>query len=229
MQPYFFPYIGYFQLMHAVDAFVFYDDAQYIKGGWINRNRIRNGGEISWLTMPVHHASIKLPINQRHYQLGDGTAVRRVEQRLQASYARAPCRSEAAPVISALLGYDDDNVATFNANLLEQLARRLGIGCRFLVSSRIDKPEGLKGRARIVDLCRRIGASRYINPIGGVPLYDAASFDAAGLQLSFLRTTAIPAPLADGPQHLSIIDGLMHSGLAGCQAQLGHYELQGAA
>lgn len=229
MQPYFFPYIGYFQLMRAVDTFVVFDDVQYIERGWVNRNRIRSSGTATWLTLPVHKASRQLPINQRHYQLADGSAVRRIEQRLQASYAKAPCRAEAVPVISAVLGCDDDNVAAFNANLLEVLADRLGIGCRFLVSSRIDKPKGLKGQAKVIDLCRRIGASHYINPIGGLPLYDAATFDAAGLRLSFLRTTATPATLADGPQHLSIIDGLMHTGFAGCRAQLGHYELQATA
>ena len=228
MQPYFFPYIGYFQLMHAVDVFVMYDDAQYMKGGWINRNRIRSRHTATWLTFPVRKASRELAINQREYLLSDGAATHRIEQRLQASYAGAPCRREVGPVISGLLRFNESNVATFNANLLEALARQLGIGCRFLVSSQIDKPANLKGQAKVIDLCRRIGASHYVNPVGGVELYDAASFDAAGLRLSFLRTTTMPVTLADGQQYLSIIDGLMHEGFAGCGSRLAEHVLQAA-
>lgn len=228
MQPYFFPYIGYFQLMHAVDIFVFFDDVQYIDRGWVNRNRIRCNDTAKWLTFPVHKARRELAINQREYMLSDGAATHRIEQRLQASYASAPCRSEVGPVISSLLRFNDSNVAMFNANLLETLAQQLGITCRFLVSSQIDKPANLKGQAKVIDLCRRIGASHYVNQVGGVELYDAASFDAAGLRLSFLRTTAKPAMLADGQQYLSIIDGLMHEGFAGCGSRLAEHVLQAA-
>lgn len=228
MQPYFFPYIGYFQLMRAVDVFVIYDDVQYINRGWINRNRIRANDAPVWLTMPVHKASRELPINQRHYAFSNGDAVRRIQQLLDASYARSTCYFEAAPLISGFLEFDDANVATFNANLLTGLARQLDINCRFLVSSHIEKPDGLKGQAKIIDLCQRIGASHYVNPIGGIALYESAPFEAAGLKLSFLRTTAAPASIAGAPRHLSIIDGLMQGGIAGCQRQLPQYELQSA-
>jgi hypothetical protein len=78
LQPYFFPYIGYFQLMQAVDVFVIYDDAQYMKGGWINRNRIRCSGKSTWLTLPVRRDSRELSINQREYLLADGDAPHRI-------------------------------------------------------------------------------------------------------------------------------------------------------
>jgi hypothetical protein len=226
MQPYFFPYIGYFQLMHAVDTFVIYDDAQYMKGGWINRNRIRNGGTTAWLTLPVHAARLELPINQREYVLEEGVA--RVRGQLRAAYRKAPCRAEAGEAVDEVLGFGDANVAAFNAHLLQALARRLGIACRFLPASRLGASAGLRGQARVIDLCRRVGADHYVNPIGGTALYDAASFDAAGLRLSFLRTTVPPEALADGPQHLSILDGLMREGFAACRARLGDYVLQAA-
>jgi len=220
LQPYFFPYIGYFQLMQAVDVVVIYDDAQYMKGGWINRNRIRYCGKPIWLTLPVRRDRRELPINQREYLLAGGDAAQQIERRLQASYAGAPCYDEAMPVVSALLEWGEANVAAFNAHLLMALARQLGIGCRVELSSRIDKPAELKGQARVIDLCQRIGANHYVNPIGGTELYDRESFERVGMQLSFLRTLTPPAELAEGPQHLSIIDGLVNEGFAGCRARL---------
>lgn len=225
MQPYFFPYVGYFQLMQAVDVFVIYDDVQYINRGWVNRNRIRGSASSVWLTMPVQKASRDLAINQRYYAFSDGDAIRRIQQCLSANYARATFYSEAAPLISGYLGFGESNVSTFNSFLLMGLAKKFGITCRFLKSSEIDKPIGLRGQAKVIDLCHRIGATHYVNPIGGRELYDAASFDAAGLRLSFLRTNASPAKFAGEPQHLSIIDGLLREGVAGCQAQLPFYEL----
>jgi hypothetical protein len=132
------------------------------------------------------------------------------------------------PVVTALLACGEANVAAFNARLLSELARRLGVGCRFETSSRIGKADGLKGQARVLDLCQRIGAGHYINPIGGVDLYDRESFDHAGISLSFLRTTAPAVELPDGPQHLSIIDGLMHVGFVGERVLLPQYEILAA-
>ncbi len=70
MQPYLFPYIGYFQLMASADIFVFHDDVQYIKGGWVNRNRILSSGEPCWVTLPVAARAHRLNINQRGYVPG---------------------------------------------------------------------------------------------------------------------------------------------------------------
>lgn len=225
MQPYFFPYIGYFQLMQAVDTFVIFDDVQYIDRGWVNRNRIQNNGVAAWLTLPVQKASRNLPINKRHYHLAGGDAVRRVEQRLQASYAKASCWPEIAPLLFRLLGFDDANVATFNANLLEVLARRLGAGCRFIFSSSIDKPGELKGNAKVIDLCRRIGATHYVNPIGGIPLYPREVFEQAQIELSFLQTRAMPIQVGTVSEHLSIIDTMMHHGTRDTAAMLQSYDL----
>lgn len=224
MQPYFFPYIGYFQLMKAVDVFVFYDDAQYMKGGWINRNRILKNGKPGWVTLPVHRASVTLAINQRHYLL-DGDAVGQVQQKVRAAYGQAPYYHEAYSTLAELLEFKESNVARYNANLLTALARRLGIGCRFLTSSKIDKPDELRGEAKIIDLCHRIGASHYVNAIGGRDLYRPDSFRDAGMRLSFLHTQVSPEPLPSGPQHLSIIHSLMCHGLDRCRDRMTSYAL----
>jgi len=224
MQPYFFPYIGYFQLMKAVDTFVFYDDAQYMKGGWINRNRILTNGKPSWLTLPVSRASLTLSINQRHY-LFDDDAIGAIKRRLHTCYARAPAYREIFPIVCELLDYGNSNVAEFNANLLKGLAARLGITCEFIVSSDVDKGSTLRGEAKVIGLCRRIGARHYINAIGGKDLYDKCRFEEAGLRLSFLQTTVQQVELESGPQHMSIIEGLMSLGVAGCSEMLRCYKL----
>jgi len=226
MQPYFFPYIGYFQLMKAVDIFVLYDDAQYMKGGWINRNRILVNHAPAWLTLPVHNASLKLPISQRNYCLNP-EAIAAIKVRLQMCYQKAPAFDFVYPFLCGLFDYSNSNVAAFNANLLIEIARRFGLTCKFLTTSSMDTRADLKGQAKVIHICREIGADRYINPIGGLPLYDEASFSDEGIQLQFLQAKpddypqfgAVPVPF------LSIIDVLMFNSVEKTQEMLNNYRL----
>ena len=224
MQPYLLPYVGYFQLIAASDVFVLYDDVQYMKGGWVNRNRILLRDAVAWLTVPVASAPLSSTIAERRYKL-DGPTVDGLCRRLDDAYAGEPCFGEVARPVRELLTFADANVARFNANLLRRVAAMLGIDCRFVVSSELDKPAGLRGEARVIDLVRRLGATRYVNAIGGTALYDRDRFAAAGLELAFLRTSAPPTPLGGGPQHLSILHLLATGGVAGCRDLLPRYEL----
>ena len=210
MQPYFFPYIGYFQLMNAVNVFVIYDDAQYMKGGWINRNRILVNGAPGWLTLPVKRASLSLPINLRQYLL-EGDNVRKIKEQLRASYASAPAFGEVFSMVCELLNFKDSNVAAFNANLLTLLAKRLGIASRVVLSSELEKAPGLKGQDKVIDICKRLGATCYANPIGGLALYDPLAFMQSGIALTFLRARPTSYLQAGQPHvpFLSIIDVLM--------------------
>ena len=227
MQPYFFPYIGYFQLMFQSDISVFHDDVQYINGGWVNRNRILRNGLPCWLTLPVRNASSHLAINQRYYRL-DPTDVVRVLRRLAGAYQKAPQFAAVFPVVEELMNFDDKNVAVFNVNLLERLARRLAIRTQFVSSSTMIKNESLTGQERVIDICRRLGATRYVNPIGGARLYQPDRFAAAGVELNFLEpvTPAYPQlgqlPVAD----LSIIDILMFNSGQSASRLLPLYRLQ---
>lgn len=226
MQPYFCPYIGYFQLMNAVDLFVFYDDVQYMKGGWINRNRILVKGQPAWLTLPICSASLKLPINQRHYLFASGT-IDSIKTRLRICYEEAPAFDAIYPFLCELLDHKDSNVAAFNSTLLVALAGKLGITCTFLSSSSINKRADLKGQDKVIDICRRIGADHYINPIGGLKLYDNAAFSKEGIQLHFLQTNSSryaqfgmePLPF------LSIIDVLMFNSIEQTRTMLDDYRL----
>lgn len=226
MQPYFFPYIGYFQLMKAVDVFVIYDDAQYMKGGWINRNRILVNNKPAWLTLPVSRASLTLRINERHYLL-EGENIPAIKQRLHDTYKKAPAYQDMFPFINGLLDYESSNVSTFNTNLMRVIARKLGITCKFMMSSEITNASAFRGEAKVINLCQLTGANTYINPIGGIALYDAGVFAKSGIDLCFLQPE--PTDYAQfGQPHvsqLSIIDVLMFNPIERIKTMLDHYQL----
>lgn len=227
MQPYFFPYIGYLQLMAAVDTFVFLDDVQYIERGWVNRNRIRLGGQAHWLGCAVRAAPRALAINQREYLLQDERhGIPAVLARLRAGYARAPHYDACMTLLGNLLAFADSNVARFNENLLHGLAGSLGLRCTFCRSSEVAPPNGLRGQARLIEIARRLGARRYINPIGGRELYHGEDFAAAGVELRFLRTKVEGQPLGDALVQLSIIDWLMMQGNEVTRARLADFDLE---
>lgn len=226
MQPYFFPYIGYFQLMAAADVFVVHDDVQYIKGGWINRNRILFNGEPHWIVLSVEADVHTRHVNQRRY-VSDSAPFRKVVRQIQAAYRTAPRFHAVFPVIEEVLAFGDRNVAAFNFNLLRTLARWLGLRSRIVASSEIHKDEFLRGAPRIVVICAAVGATRYVNPIGGVTLYRSSEFAASGIDLRFLRPT--PRVYSQfGPPHvpeLSIIDVMMFNDMDTVQTMLGEFEL----
>ena len=227
MQPYFFPYIGYLQLMSAVDTFVFLDDVQYIERGWVNRNRIRLGSRAHWLGGAVRAAARSAAIEQREYLLQDDRhGVPAVLARLRAAYARAPYYEPCMALLGELLAFPDANVARFNENLLCGLAQALGLRCSFLRSGELSPARGLRGQERLIDIAGRLGARRYINPIGGRALYNRQDFAAAGIELCFLRTRVEAQPLDAGDEQLSIIDWLMMQGVEGTRARLADFDLE---
>jgi hypothetical protein len=108
---------------------------------------------------------------------------------------------------------------------LLQIARRLDIRCEFTQSSDLGELGELRGEAKVLEICRRVGADHYVNPIGGAMLYSDSSFNVSGLQLSFLKTATAPTMLSTGPEHLSVIDGLMRAGFDGYRNLLSAYTL----
>lgn len=217
MQPYLFPYIGYFQLMRAVDVFIFHDDVQYIKGGWINRNRILVNGKVAWLTLPVENDSYAKHINRRFYAIGPDT-LGRIERRLAAAYRLAPFIEE-LPEIMDTLDCMQTNVATCNQYQLQIIARRLGITCNFVVASDIDEGTDLQSASKVIDLCKRLKATHYINPIGGTSLYNHKQFADAGIALSFIKT-AMPSE-----RQYSIVHEWLSFGLPNVADHLNEYAL----
>jgi hypothetical protein len=226
MQPYFFPYIGYFQLMAACDLFIVRDDVQYIQGGWINRNRILVANDAHWITMPVADADHRQPINQRAYLLDDRLA-QRVRRQIVAAYRGAPYFDDTIRLVDEALGCRIANVAAFNTHLLHCVAQRLGIDTPLQAASTLRTDDSLAGQDAVIDICLQLGATRYINPIGGVELYDAASFARRGVNLRFLECTAAAyAQFGAAPvPSLSVIDVMMFNDTAAVRHMLEAYRL----
>lgn len=222
MQPYFFPYIGYFQLMAAVDTFVLLDDVQYVNRSWMNRNRIRFDGRAVWLSMPVEAGPRSANINERNYVLeARGALLRKVD----AAYRGARYHPECRELLARILSYPEPNVAAFNAHLLEAVSDSLGARPRMLRSSTLRGVNRARGQDGILEICKLLGVSCYVNPIGGVGLYDESVFEQAGITLRFLRTLAPLDPLMDGEAHLSVIDAMMRDGSEHCAAMLASCEI----
>jgi hypothetical protein len=130
LQPYFFPYIGYFQLIALSDVCVLFDDVKFSKHQWINRNRIIRDQKPFWITLPVARAASTLLINQRAYVL-DARNIARLLRQVEAAYRRAPHFAEVFPLVEEIMNFGDANVAKFNGNLVRRMAVQLDIGTRF--------------------------------------------------------------------------------------------------
>jgi len=213
MQPYFLPYIGYFQLMAAADRFVFLDDVNYINRGWINRNRLPTPQGPAWFTLPLVGASQNRLICELDIKADDGWK-RSFERTISMTYSKAPYYSEVFPLFEKLLSAASGNLAQFLSRNLQELAAWLGLTTQFVPSSSIYPKEERKGQQRILDICLREGVGIYVNPPGGRELYDDSVFSAAGVQLQFLRNELQNLQLVssgeDGPV-LSILDLMMYN------------------
>lgn len=211
MQPYFLPYIGYFQLMAAVDKFVLLDDVHFINGGWINRNRIAVNGEPHWLTIPLVKGSQNRLINEIEI-IQDPAWKRKMMRKVEFSYHGAPFANELLRLFSRILNAASGSLAKFLCWHLREVADFIGFEATIEPTSAIYPKEGRSGQDRILDICRREGAKTYVNLPGGRELYDPRSFASAGIELCFLDLNLPPLALRHSGQKgvsLSILDLLM--------------------
>lgn len=210
MQPYAFPYVGYFQLIRAVDTFVVLDDVAFIRRGFIHRNYLLRRGTRQMFTMPIVDASQNRRICDTKF-VSDRRWRTSLATSLRAAYAKAPRFRAVFPSIEHLILSGDDDVSTFAVESIRTMCGLLGIGTRIVPSSRAYENFDLRGQDRIIDICVRERAERYVNPIGGTELYDAESFAAKEVELRFLRPGLLEYPQFGGEfvPGLSIIDVVM--------------------
>ncbi len=208
MQPYFLPYIGYFQLINLCDKFVIYDDIQFTKRGWINRNRILADGEPRMFSLPIRKGSDYLDVRERW--ISDEFKPNKMLNLLRESYRRAPCWSIHEEQIGEILRFPDLNLFNFLANSLVEICRCLKVETRLVISSTLDLDPSLRGAERVIATCQAVGATEYVNPIGGIDLYSKALFAQHGLELSFLEAKLSPYSQGDLPfvEGLSIVDAM---------------------
>lgn len=194
MQPYFAPYIGYFQLWSSVDAFVVYDDIEYTKKGWINRNRILVDGQPAYISLPLLAAPDTLIVRDR--QLAKSFPQERVKilRRIEAAYRRAPFFAQGMALAAAVLECNERNLFDFIHNSLQVFGNFLGISTPLVRSSTLHVDRSLRAQCRVIMTCRQMCASEYVNPPGGRGLYQAQAFEEQGIALRFLVPVLDPYP-----------------------------------
>ncbi|MEW9581164.1 WbqC family protein [Paraburkholderia sp. DGU8] len=212
MQPYFFPYLGYFQLMAEVDAFVVFDDVNFINRGWINRNRININGAPYLITVPLKQASQNKLICE--ISVDDHLSWRdKLLKTIGQAYSRAPQFARVFPLVESIVRHPAGNLADYLRHSLLNLRDFLGLGTEIISTSRRYENSNLTAQSRIIDICLRERADIYINAIGGKELYEHTAFESAGVKLRFLQP-ALPPYGQSGAEFmpgLSMIDVLMHN------------------
>jgi hypothetical protein len=185
MQPYFLPYIGYWQLIGAIDAFVVYDNIKYTKKGWINRNRFLLNGKEALFNLPLRKDSDFLNVNQRY--LADSFDREALINRFREAYRKAPEHTAFMPVLEDIIRCPAANLFDYIRSSIERVCLYLGLKTPVIVSSTIDCDHSLKSAERVQATCKALGADTYVNPQGGRELYNKADFARHGIALQFLQ------------------------------------------
>jgi hypothetical protein len=226
MQPYIFPYIGYFQLINSVDKFVIYDDVNFINKGWINRNRILNNGKDSLFSIPLKEASQNKLINEIEVNW-DSAWKNKFLKTLEQCYKKAPFYQEVLTIIEQTLYVDNEPISKVTENNLRLICHYLDIKTEIVSSSAIYQNTNLKAQERILDICLQEKATQYINPIGGLELYDKVFFEAKNIKMNFIKSNSVEYPQFKNEfvPWLSMIDVLMFNSKEKIQEFLDNYEL----
>jgi hypothetical protein len=229
MQPYLFPYIGYIQMMNAVDHFVIYERAQYMKGGWINRNKILNkgSGKEQLFSFSVANSPVETAIIDKEWGPKFDLERKKFLRSLEQNYSKAPHFNSTFSLIEACLDPSIKSVGELIGKSLIKIAAHLEMETIFSWSADYDFKDSDPAQAKVLSILDHIGADHYINAIGGKELYDQDSFQAKGIQLDFIKAEAKPYEQYGGEfiPYLSIIDVLMFNGVEGTKELLGAYEL----
>lgn len=209
MQPYFFPYIGYFQLISSVDKFILYDNIKYTKKGWINRNRILLNGKDETFSLPLKRDSDSLNVCSRKLAL-DFPAEKMIRQ-IKSAYLQAPYFSQTIPLIEEIIRNKDQNLFNYLYNSISLICHHLDIKTPLIISSEVEIDHALKNQEKVLAFCRELQASTYINSIGGIELYAASVFREFGVELKFIKSLPFHYSQFGHPfvPALSIIDVMM--------------------
>ena len=223
MQPYLLPYIGYFQLMKAVEKYVIADDLNYIKQGWINRNNLLMNGTGFMFQLSVIGASQNKLINEIIVADDQSKLLRTIE----INYRKAPFFADVFPIIDSILQYEDKNLARYLGNSLVQIAEYLRFDTTFSYMSDLKRDTSLKAQDMVINVCTIMEASDYINAIGGMELYDKKIFKENGIDLFFLKTKPIEYKQFKNSfvPNLSMLDVLMFNSVEDIDQLLLQYEL----
>lgn len=186
MQPYLFPYIGYFQLIASSDIFVIYDNIKYTKKGWINRNRILVNGQDATFSLPIKKDSDYLDISER--EIAKSFNPQKLLNQFEGAYRSAPYFKAVYPILRKIIENKEENLFFYLHTSIKEICEYLKINTKILISSEIDIDHSLKKEDRIIAICNKLEAKTYINPIGGVDLYSKEYFKSEGIDLQFIKS-----------------------------------------
>jgi hypothetical protein len=225
MQPYFFPYLGYWQLLSVVDKYVVYDDVAYIKGGWINRNNILLNGKAHLITLSLEQSSSFKNINEID-------VTHNIKQRekilktLEAAYKKAPYYQNVIPKIMDLI-LSAKTIAELNYKTILFFKDWVDLKTDIILSSELEKNNNLKGQDKVIHINKILGSDTYYNAIGGIELYDSLSFAKEGINLFFLKMDGVKYSQYKNEfiPNLSIIDILMFNSPKEIKQLLSKYSL----
>lgn len=226
MQPYFMPYIGYWQLMNVVDKYVIYDDVNYIRGGWINRNRILIDNQVKYFNLPIIGASQNKLINE--IEINNDEKLRKKNLKtIEYAYKKAPYFNIVYPLLEKIINCEKNKIPEYIKESFNILCNYLNIKTEFIMSSSLKKNCNLKGQDKILEICRILNCNEYFNAIGGHKIYSYNDFRKNGIQLVFLETKYIKYKQFnnDFKDRLSIIDMIMFNSKENVRKLLLEYNL----
>jgi len=223
MQPYLFPYLGYWQLIASVDSFVLYDDVNFIKQGYINRNSILSKNKPQVITLELKGASSNKLINQ----IEVGNNAKKILKTIKQNYSKAPYYKDVIILIEDIFNQNEKNLAKFIGYSIEKICEYLSINTSLIYSSDINKDNTLKSQDKVIEICKLLNGDRYINAIGGKKLYSKEDFSQNGLELYFLDTKEVQYDQFENEfvPFLSIVDILMFNNPDEVNNMLKNYEL----
>lgn len=227
MQPYFMPYIGYFQLINAVDKFVIYDNVNYINKGWVNRNYLMVLNKPHLFNIPLSGASQNRLINSIEIN-NKGNWKKKLIQTVEQSYKKSAYFDVVNNIFIKIVMSDTETISKLNTFAIVEICTYLGINTTVQLSSSIDEIDTkLKGQDKIIDICKNQGAKSYINPLNGYDLYSNDLFKSNNIDLYFLKPGIMPYKQTSDLfiPNLSVLDILMNLSPIEIRKHLESYEL----
>jgi hypothetical protein len=209
MQPYFLPYTGYFQLIHATKKFVIHDDIQYTKKGWINRNRFLIHDQVNNFSINLNKSSHKTDIVNK--VISPVFKRKKLTSKLYSAYRLAPQFRSVFPLVEEIIFFEDNLLVNYVENSIKTICLFLDINVDFTRTSQIDFNNNLTGKDRVVEICNAMRAETYINLPGGIELYDKSTFNKANINLRFINPEVYEYKQFHNSfvPNLSIIDAMM--------------------
>lgn len=227
MQPYFLPYLGYFQLMEVSDVFVIYDNIQFTKKGWIHRNRMLMNNKDMMFGIPLKNDSDFLNVDQRVISDNFATEKNKVLGQIRSSYSKAPFFREVFPVIEEIFNNKATNLFVFIYESILAIRSFLSIATPLVISSSLPIDHTLRGKDKVIAIIKQLGGDIYINPIGGMELYNKDDFKEHGIDLHFhkMRPVVYAQNSKEFLPSLSILDVMMFNGADKTKKLLTEYDL----